>query len=158
MGAKTDLTSEGFCCVKTLFEYFQRYPGRHGTLALAAHNRLGVPWPDLRLICHLAAVEIGVDPLRLVPRSLRAGAQAQLGMELVERRMQQGEWSTEADMDVYSRKALGNDPTVCPLAQTRMLFNDHALAPVAPPPVAVARRRVEGNRDGGTEKDSCCLC
>ncbi len=39
-------------------------------------------------------------------------------------------------MDVYSRKALGHarlvaallhDPTVCPLAQTRMLFNDHAL-------------------------------
>ena len=53
-------------------------------------------------------------------------------------------------MDVYSRKALGHarlvaallhDPTVCPLAQTRMLFNDHALAPVVPPPVAVAQRR-----------------
>ena len=70
-------------------------------------------------------------------------------------------------MDVYSRKALGHarlvaallhDPTVCPLAQTQMLFNDHALAPIVPPPVAVARRRVEGDRDGGTERDSCCLC
>ena len=167
VGAKPDSTSEGFCCVKTLFEYFQRYPGRHGTLALSAHNRLGVPWPDLRLICHLAAVEVGVDPLRLVPHSLRAGAQAQLENESVERRMQQGGWSTEAGMDVYSRKALGHarlvaallhDPTLCPLAQTRMLFNDHAPAQIAPPPAALARRRAERDREKGTEKDSCRLC
>ena len=54
-------------------------------------------------------------------------------------------------MDVYSRKALGHarlvaallhDPTVCPLAQTRMLFNDHALAPVVSPPVAVESREI----------------
>ena len=167
MGAKTDPTAEGFCCVKTLFEYFQRYPGRHGTLALSAHNRLGVPWSDLRLICHLAAVEVGVDPLRLVPHSLRAGAQAQLENESVERRMQQGGWNTEGGMDVYSRKALGHarlvaallhDPTVCPLAQTRMLFNDHAPAQIAPPPAALARRRAVRDRAGGTEKDSCRLC
>ena len=88
-------------------------------------------------------------------------------MESVERSMQQGGWSTEAGMDVYSRKALGHarlvaallhDPTVCPLAQTRMLFNDHALAPIIPPPDAVARRRVERDLDDGTEKDSCHLC
>ncbi len=72
-------------------------------MALSAHNRLGIPWPDLRLICHLAAIEVGVDPLRLLPHSLRAGAQAQLEMESVERRMQQGGWNTEAGMDVYSR-------------------------------------------------------
>ncbi len=65
-------------------------------------------------------------------------------------------------MDVYSRKALGHallhDPTQCPLAQTRMLFNDHALAPIIPPPDAVARRRVGRDLDDGTEKDSCHLC
>jgi hypothetical protein len=37
--------------------------------------------------------------------------------------------------------ALLHDPTVCPLAQTRMLFNDHAPAQIAPPPAALARRR-----------------
>ena len=167
VGAKTDLASNGFCCVQTLYEYFQRYPGRHGTLALSAHNRLGVPWPDLRLICHLAAIEVGVDPLRLLPHSLRAGAQAQLEMESVERRMQQGGWNTEAGMDVYSRKALGHaravaallhDPTVCPLAQTRMLFNDHALAQIEAPLPDAARRRAEIDRGDGTEKDSCHLC
>ena len=110
VGATTDLASDGFCCVQTLFEYFQRHPGRHGTLALSAHNRLGVPWPDLRLICHLAAVEVGVDPVRRLPHSLRAGAQAQLEMESVERRMQQGVWNTEAGTGVYSRKALCATP------------------------------------------------
>ena len=125
-----------------------------------------MPWPDLRLICHLAAIEIGVDPLRLVPHFLRAGAQAQLEMESVERRMQQGGWNTEGGMNVYSRKALGHarlvaallhDPTVCPLAQTRMLFNDHSLAPIIPPPDAAARRREEGDREDGAENGSSML-
>ena len=136
-------------------------------MALSAHNRLGVPWPDLRLVCHLAAIEVGVDLLRLLPHSLRAGAQAQLEMESVERRMQQGGWNTEAGMDVYSRKALGHaravaallhGPTVCPLAQTRMLFNDHALAQIVAPLPDAARRRAEIDRGDGTEKDSCHLC
>jgi len=81
--------------------------------------------------------------------------------------MQQGGWNTEGGMDVYSRKALGHarlvaallhDPTVCPLAQTRMLFNDHALAPIIPPPDAAARRREEGGRENRAENGSCHLC
>ncbi len=70
-------------------------------------------------------------------------------------------------MDVYSRKALGHaravaallhDPTLCPLAQTRMLFNDHALAPMEAPPADMARRRAVIDREDGTENDSCHLC
>ncbi len=108
-----------------------------------------------------------MDPLRLLPHSLRAGAQAQLELESVEPRMQQGGWNTEACMDVYSRKALGHaravaallhDPTVCPLAQMRLLFNDHALAPIVAPLPNAARRRAEIDRGDGTEKDSCHLC
>jgi len=142
VGARTAAHAEGFCCVLTLFEYFKRYPGKRGTLALTAHGPGGVPWPDVRLVCHLTATELGLDPLRLVPHSLRVGAQAQIEMHSDERRLQQGGWNTIGGMKVYARKALGHaraiadalhDPSICPIEQTRMLFNDHSvgIAPVA---------------------------
>ncbi len=68
---------------------------------------------------------------------------------------------------MYSRKALGHaravaallhDPTVCPLAQTRILFDDHPLAQSIAPLPNAARRRAEIDREDGTEKDSCHLC
>ena len=160
VGARTGAATEGFCCVLTLFEYFKRYPGKRETLALTAHGSIGVPWPDLRLVCHLTATELGLDPLRLVPHSLRVGAQAQIEMHSDERRLQQGGWNTMGGMKVYARKALGHakaiadalhDPSICPIEQTRMLFNDHSVgsAPV------VHHGRQEGNGRGG---EHCHIC
>jgi hypothetical protein len=57
-----------------------------------------------------------------------------------ERRLQQGGWNTMGGMKVYARKALGHarivaaalhDPQLCPIEQTRMLFNDHSVVAVA---------------------------
>ena len=73
VGARSAAHGEGFCCVLTLFEYFKRYPGKRGTLVLTAHGLVGVPWPDVRLVCHLTATEPGLDPLRFVPPLVRVG-------------------------------------------------------------------------------------
>ena len=145
----------------TLFEYFKRYPGKRETLALTAHGSNGVPWPDLRLVCHLTATELGLDPARLVPHSLRVGAQAQIEMHSDERRLQQGGWNTMGGMKVYARKALGNakaiadalhDPSICPIEQTRMLFNDHSVVNA---PVVHHGKQTQGNSEGGGQ---CLLC
>jgi hypothetical protein len=161
VGARPGTATEGFCCVLTLFEYFKRYPGKRDTLALTAHGSIGVPWPDLRLVCHLTATELGLDPLRLVPHSLRVGAQAQIELYSDERRLQQGGWNTMAGMKVYARKALGHakaiaaalhDPLICPIEQTRMLFNDHSVG-IAPVVTRSGQRR--GNGEGN---EQCHIC
>ena len=126
-----------FCCVLTLFEYFRTHPGRRETLALSAHGP-GVAWSEMRTLCHLAASEAGIDPTRLVPHSARAGALAQYERESDATRQLQGGWLTLAGMRAYARKALGHaramaevlhDFTVCPLAQTRMMFGAHPMGP-----------------------------
>jgi hypothetical protein len=161
VGARTGSAAEGFCCVLTLFEYFKRYPGKRETLALTAHGSNGVPWPDLRLVCHLTATELGLDPTRLVPHSLRVGAQAQIEMHSDERRLQQGGWNTMGGMKVYARKALGHakaiadalhDPSICPIEQTRMLFNDHSVGNAT---VVHHGRQVQGNSGG---EGRCLIC
>ena len=148
VGARPASATAGFCCVLTLFEYFTKFPGKRDTLALTAHGARGVPWADIRALCHCAAIESGLDPLRLLPHSLRVAAQAQLEMECDERRQQQGGWNSEAGMKVYARKALGHarivaaalhDPQLCPIEQTRMLFNDHSVVAVAAAADARAR-------------------
>ena len=125
-----------FCCVRTLYAYFTGFPGRRGERALASHGRQ-VTWTNMRMLCHVVATKLGLDPSRLLPHSWRSGAQAQIEMESDERRMQQGGWKSAAGMRVYSRKALGHakaiaadlhDPTLCPIAQTVMLFSDHSVA------------------------------
>ena len=83
---------------------FKRYPGKRETLALTAHGSIGVPSPDLRLVRHLTATALGLDPMRLVPHSLRVDAQAQIEMHSNERRLQQGGWNTMEGMKVCARK------------------------------------------------------
>lgn len=139
VGASPSSTPAHFCCVQTLFEYFRAHPGRRETLALSAHGP-GVTWSEMRTLCHQTALEAGLDPTRFVPHSYRSGAQAQLEMELEERQQQQGGWKTIAGMAAYSRKALGHarsvaaalhDHTICPMAQTRMMFGTHTVGPSA---------------------------
>ena len=100
VGAQPISATAGFCCVLKLFEYFTKFPGIQDTLALTAHSANGVPWQDIRVLCHCAAVESGLDPPRLLPHSLRVQVQ-------LERRKQQGEWNSETRMqtsqpDAYS--------------------------------------------------------
>jgi hypothetical protein len=137
VGRAPDPSPDHFCCVLTLFEYFKAHPGRRETLALSAHGP-GVAWSEMRTLCHLAASEAGIDPTRLVPHSARAGALAQYERESDATRQLQGGWLTLAGMRAYARKALGHaramaevlhDFTVCPLAQTRMMFGAHPMGP-----------------------------
>ena len=58
-------SKEHFCCVQTLFSYFAAFPGRRGERALASHG-LQVTWTDMRLLCHVVATKLGLDPLRLL--------------------------------------------------------------------------------------------
>jgi hypothetical protein len=137
VGRAPSSSLDHFCCVLTLFAYFKAHPGRRETLALSAHGP-GVAWSEMRHLCHLAASEAGLDPTRLVPHSARAGALAQFEDESDVTRQQQGGWLSHAGMQAYARKALGHaravaavlhDVTVCPLAQTRMMFSTHPVGP-----------------------------
>jgi len=137
VGRAPDPSPDHFCCVLTLFEYFKAHPGRRQTLALSAHGP-GVAWSEMRTLCHLGASEAGIDPTRLVPHSARAGALAQYERESDATRQLQGGWLSLAGMQAYARKMLGHarataavlhDFTVCPLAQTRMMFGAHPMGP-----------------------------
>ena len=137
VGRAPSSSPDHFCCVLTLFEYFKAHPGRRETMALSAHGP-GVAWSEMRTLCHLAASEAGIDPTRLVPHSARAGALAQYERESDATRQQQGGWLSLKGLQAYARKALGHarataevlhDFTVCPLAQTRMMFGTHPMGP-----------------------------
>ena len=137
VGRAPDPSPDHFCCVLTLFEYFKAHPGRRETLALSAHGP-GVAWSEMRTLCHLAASEAGIDPTRLVPHSARAGALAQYERESNATRQMQGGWLSLKGLQAYARKASGHarataevlhDFTVCPLAQTRMMFGAHPMGP-----------------------------
>ena len=89
----------------------------------------------MRRLCTAAASECGLDPLRLVPHSFRSGAQAQLELEDIARRMQQGGWKSAEGARTYARTALAHahavtaqlhDPSTLPIDQTRLFFTDHA--------------------------------
>ena len=132
MGAAPHPMQHHFCCVRVLFDYFSMFPGRRGALALASHG-VAVKWTDLRELCRMVAVANGLDPLRLLPHSLRSGAQSQLEMASDERRTQQGGWLTAGGMRIYARKMLGHakevaaalhDPSICLIAHTVILFNE----------------------------------
>ena len=82
-------------------------------------------------MCDVTAAEVGVDPLRLLPHSLRSGALAQIELldDLTEQH--QGGWLSVSGMMVYASKCLANarevahaihDTLVCPLTFTRMMF------------------------------------
>ena len=89
----------------------------------------------MRTICTAVAKACNLDPARLVPHSFRSGAQAQLELEDIARRMQQGGWKSAAGARVYARTALAHahavttqlhNADVCPLDQTRLLYTDHS--------------------------------
>ena len=91
----------------------------------------------MRRLCHAVAVECKLDPKRLVPHSFRSGAQAQLELEDIARRMQQGGWKSAEGARVYARTALAHAHAVtdqlhnaaaCPIKQTRLLFSTHVNA------------------------------
>jgi hypothetical protein len=122
-----------FCCVAALHVYCLAYPPRSNTLLLSSHGA-PVLWVDMRRLCNAVAVECKLDPARLVPHSFRSGAQAQLELEDIARRMQQGGWKSAAGARVYARTALAHAHAVteqlhnvdaCPIDQTRLLFTTH---------------------------------
>ena len=54
-------TSKRFCCVRTIFQYVQSFPCTRNKPLLSSHGKQ-VEWKDMRLLCHVAATEIGMDP------------------------------------------------------------------------------------------------
>ena len=88
----------------------------------------------MRRLCNDVAVACNLDPTRLVPHSFRSGAQSQLELEDIARRMQQGGWKSAAGARTYARTALAHAHAVanqlhnadaCPIDQTRLLFTNH---------------------------------
>ena len=145
-----------FSCVKAMWDYFIAFPGVRNTLALSAHGST-VRWSDIRLLCRKTAEAHNLDPDRLVPHSFRSGALAQIELANVERMRQQGGWLTNKGVRVYVRSALHHayeiaenlhDVRQCPLAQTVVLFGDHADETIY-----YAAREVEVYL--GLERDSC---
>ena len=125
--------AEHFCCVRTLWSHYKRYPAQPNTFALSSHGE-HVPWGEMRMLCHHAAIECDLDPLRLLPHSLRSGVNAQIELESEERRIQQGGWHSYEGMSVYDRKmlaharsiaALVHDHDACPLELTHSVYTDH---------------------------------
>ena len=122
-----------FCCVGTLYKYCLAYPPRPNTLLLSSHGS-PVLWVDMRRLCNAVAIACQLDPARLVPHSFRSGAQAQLELEDIARRMQQGGWKSAAGARTYARTVLAHAHAVtvqlhnadaCPIDQTRLLFTSH---------------------------------
>jgi len=122
-----------FCCVTTLHAYCIAFPPRPNTTLLSSHGS-PVPWVHMRQLCTAVAVECKLDPKRLVPHSFRSGAQAQLELESIERRMQQGGWRSAEGARTYARTALAHAHAVaaqlhnsaaCPIEQTRLIFTGH---------------------------------
>ena len=128
VGRAPSSSSDHFCCVLTLFEYFRAHPGRWETLALSAYGP-GVAWSEMRTLCHIAVSEAGLDPARLVPHAGRAGVQAQFEDESDERRQQQGGWLTVTGMAMRAVAAVLHDPTICPMAQTGMMAGTRTVDP-----------------------------
>ena len=134
-------TPEFFCCVRELFLYFRAFPGRRESLALASHGP-AIRQSDIRELCRSVAVDLGVDPARLLPHSFRFGVLAQIELEADERKEQQGGWLSKAGMRVYVTKAwahanairhLVHDHSLCPLTHTLMIFSDHSEATIYAP-------------------------
>ena len=130
----------GFCVVQTLFAYFTRFPPSRECRALASHGPC-VRWDDFRLLCHVTAVHLGLDPARLLPKSARCGVLAQIDSLPTHVKCRQGGWTSEAGMAAYLRASLSHahvvgpsmyDIAACPLSHTVLFHTDHrtARAPV----------------------------
>jgi hypothetical protein len=141
VSAAPNPTPDFFCCVQELFAYFTAYPGRRGHLAMASHGT-AVKQADIRALCRLVAVDLNLDPARLLPHSLRSGVLAQIELEPDERKEQQGGWLSKAGMKTYASKCLAHanairhlihDHTLCPLSYSLMIFSDHAEGTVYAP-------------------------
>ena len=126
-------SSTQFCCVNVLHTYCITFPPKPNTLLLSSHGS-PVLWTDMRRLCNAAAIDCKVEPSRLVPHSFRSGAQAQLELEDIARRMQQGGWKSAEGARTYARTALAHahavthqlhNADVCPIDQTRLLFMNH---------------------------------
>ena len=131
-----------FCCVGALHVYCCTFPPEPKTLLLSSHGS-SVLWIDMRRLCNAVAIACKLDPARLVPHSFRSGAQAQLELEDIARRMQQGGWKTASGACTYARTALAHAHAVtaqlhnantCSIDQTRLLFTNHSVtgSPRAP--------------------------
>ena len=117
-----------FCCVNVLHTYCIAHPPKPNTLLLSSHGS-PVLWIDMRRLCTAVAKACHLNPARLVPHSFRSGAQAQLELEDIARRMQQGGWKSAAGARTYARTALANAYAVtdqlhnadaCPIDQRRL--------------------------------------
>ena len=107
-------SSASFCCLTNLFTYLTRYPPAPNAPLLSGANLPLAP-AALNRILKVAAVQLGLDPNRLVPHSLRVGSVCQLEGLPVESLLRHTGHASPKGLYAYCRASLEHATTVSPL-------------------------------------------
>ena len=103
-----------FCCLTRLFTYLRQYPpAPHAPLLSGA--KLPLAPAALNKILKVTAVQLGLDPNRLVPHSLRVGSVCQLEGLPVESLLRHTGHASPKGLYAYCRASLEHATTVAPL-------------------------------------------
>ena len=103
-----------FCCLSNLFTYLCRYPPAPSAPLLSGAG-LPVAPVALNKLLKVAAVQLGLDPHRLVPHSLRVGSVCQLEGLPVETLLRHTGHTSPKGLYAYCRASLEHATTVAPL-------------------------------------------
>ena len=103
-----------FCCLSRLFTYLRQYPPLPNAPLLSGANLPLAP-AALNKVLKVAAVQLGLDPHRLVPHSLRVGSVCQLEGLPVESLLRHTGHASPKGLYAYCRASLEHATTVAPM-------------------------------------------
>ena len=103
-----------FCCLSTLFMYLRQYPPAPSRPLLSGANLPLAP-VALNKILKVTAAQLGLDPNRLVPHSLRVGSVCQLEGLPVESLLRHTGHASPQGLYAYCRASLEHATTVAPM-------------------------------------------
>jgi hypothetical protein len=112
--ARAPTTNAPFCCLTTLFTYLRQYPPAPNAPLLSGANLPLAP-AALNRVLKVAAAQLGLDPSRLVPHSLRVGSVCQLEGLPVESLMRHTGHASPSGLYMYCRASLEHATTVAPM-------------------------------------------
>ena len=126
--------SSSFCCLSRIYAYLRFFPPAPSAPLLSGANLPLAP-PTLAKVLRVVAVQNGLDPLRLLPHSLRVGSVCQLEGLPVESLLRHTGHASPQGLYAYCRSSLQHATTVAPLLHdtTRLSLPFLRLTYMTPP-------------------------